>query len=223
MGSRPYLLRMPSKTHRYFSQFPKKAGPKSPAASPPPPGKDHPRAEACPTTPRRPSPYIRIPPLFNCPIQTPRSPWQDPESGQTVRVKIDPSSHTPKASRRSKQEELLLLLLSTNTPVTPASFAPQSRCHQGGMLLSLQPQLKSDPTHRKISYRQQRKVASKVLVPVPAVDSEQKEGAAEKAVPGQGRGLELFCSILASCGRQSGRRASSLKEGKWWRTGRKSY
>lgn len=47
------------------------------------------------------------------------------------------------------------------------------------MLLSLQPQSKSDPTHRKISYRQQRKVASKVSVPVPAVDSKQKEGEAE--------------------------------------------
>ena len=40
-------------------------------------------------------------------------------------------------------------------------------------------QSKSDPTHRKISYRQQRTVASKVSVPVPAVDSKQKEGEAE--------------------------------------------
>lgn len=226
LGSRPYLLRMPSQTHRYFNQFPKKSGPESPAATPPtlllPQGKT-PRAEACPTRTTQTLPLHKDPSSFQLPHPDPCSPQQDPEPGQTVKARIDPSSHTPKASSRAKQEELLLLLLSTNTPVILASFASQSCCCQGGMLLSLQPQHRSDPTHRKISYRQQRKVASKVLIAVPTVDSKQKEGEAEKAVPGQGRGLELFCSILAGWRRQSGRRASSLKEGKWWRTGRKSY
>lgn len=81
MGPRPYLLRMPSETHRYLQPVPKEIRPQKPCcfSSCLPlllsQGRITPRAERpIPRAPHRPSPYIRIPPLFNCPIQTPVPP-----------------------------------------------------------------------------------------------------------------------------------------------------
>lgn len=65
----------------------------------------------------------------------------------------------------------------------------------------------SDPTKKKYPIgnkkkNKTKKAVSEVPVSVPADVSKQREGVGEKAVPGQGRDPESFCSIRAS---QSGR------------------
>lgn len=92
------------------------------------------------------------------------------------------------------------------------------------LLLSPRRWLKSDPTRKNISYRQQtkpktrrRQVRSQSLSLQDT--SEQGEGVGEKAAPGQGRDPSPCAASMPADPAESGRKVLLSGGRRWWRTG----